>query len=434
MYCKGQFFKFKWCLSVTFLSLVDFLNIVIASSGFALSIVCIWLAYSSVSLNKSTKRLFVVIAHILLLYTFSDILSQYSLFQINSDYVLLSTIGVYCESFFSGMLMPILSIVLIIRSAETVKRNPLLIISSVIFLIYVCLLTSNLFTGFFYYFTNDNIYQRGRGYLFLLFPPALSMLTNTIGLIKRWRKLSKNDRIGFVFCIGLPFICMLIQMFSYGLLLIVAGTSAAIMIMFILVIKIQNEELKKKETALLVSQISPHFVYNTLTNIYYLCDIDPKKAKSAINSFTGYLRSNFSALRKDELIPFEKELEHTKAYLDIVKVRYEDLVFVEYDTPCVDFRLPALTLEPIVENCVKHGVDPELDPLHINVRTYIDGAYNVISVTDDGVGYKPANDDEPHVGLANVRNRLKSMCKGTLDISSGKDNKGTTVTVKIPRA
>jgi len=187
-------------------------------------------------------------------------------------------------------------------------------------------------------------------------------------------------------------------------------------------------------------QIRPHFIYNILSNIYYLCELDPVKAQKLIDDFTLYLKKNFSAVSKQGLIPFEEELQHTKAYLAVVKARYEDLIFVSYDTPLLNFRLPPLTLEPLVENAVKHALDPDSDPLYIIIRTKLENNCNVIIVENTGVDYPLENDskfrfllkkdNEPHIGLNNVKSRLAVSCGGSLTLSK-RPNGGTIATIRI---
>jgi LytS/YehU family sensor histidine kinase len=131
----------------------------------------------------------------------------------------------------------------------------------------------------------------------------------------------------------------------------------------------------------------PHFIYNTMTSIYYLCEQNPKKAMETIDNFTNYLRKNFSAIAKNGTIPFRDELEHVRAYLAIEKVRFEGKLFVEFDTPHTNFRIPPLTLQPIIENSIKYGVDPELEPLYITVQTNETDNGSEIIVIDNGPGF-----------------------------------------------
>ena len=150
-----------------------------------------------------------------------------------------------------------------------------------------------------------------------------------------------------------------------------------------------------------------------------------------ILDFSSYLRQNFTAIAKAETIPFAEELEHTRAYLAVEQARFQDRLLVEFETDFTAFRLPPLTLQPIVENAVKHGLDPELEPLFISVSSRLQDGYAEIVVDDSGPGFKPADDDEPHIALANIRERLKMMCNGELTISS-RDCGGTVVAIRIP--
>ena len=180
----------------------------------------------------------------------------------------------------------------------------------------------------------------------------------------------------------------------------------------------------------MVLQMRPHFIYNTMTSIYYLCKQDSDKAQQVILDFTSYLRSNFTAVAREDTVAFSEEMEHTRAYLAVEQVRFEGRLFVEFDTPYTSFRIPPLTLQPIVENAVKHGVDPDMDPLHITVRTRKSSHGNEIIVEDNGPGFGPSDNADPHIALNNIRERLKIMCNGSLHISA-REGGGTVVTIVV---
>ena len=131
----------------------------------------------------------------------------------------------------------------------------------------------------------------------------------------------------------------------------------------------QQLEIAQEKANVMVLQMRPHFIYNTLMSIYSLCNQDPQKARQVTADFTNYLRKNFNAVAAGSAIPFTAELEHTRAYLAVEQAQHEDMLLVDYDTPFTNFRLPPLTLQPIVENAVKHGMNPYSGPLHILVRT-----------------------------------------------------------------
>ena len=162
-----------------------------------------------------------------------------------------------------------------------------------------------------------------------------------------------------------------------------------------------------------------------------LVKTDKDRAIEAIDNFSDYLRVHVSALRDPSVVPFEKELEHAQAYLNVEMARFEGQLFVKFDTPVTVFSIPPLTLQPIVENSVKHGIDPELDPLHISVTTEEMKNGIRIIVEDDGIGYTPKERDESQIALNNIRERLRTLCGGTLEIGPREEG-GTRVTVFIP--
>ncbi len=110
---------------------------------------------------------------------------------------------------------------------------------------------------------------------------------------------------------------------------------------------------------------------------------------------------------------------------------HDEMLLVEYDTQFTRFRLPPLTLQPIVENTVKHGMNPYAGPLYVTVRTYCADETGVIVVEDNGPGYDPASDSEPSAALENIRQRLKLMCGGKMEIVP-REAGGTMVRMTIP--
>ena len=199
----------------------------------------------------------------------------------------------------------------------------------------------------------------------------------------------------------------------------------------------QAMELKLQEShiSIMLSQIQPHFLYNALNSIYHLCETNPMLAKSMVNSFSEYLRNNLSSLEETGLVPFDTELSHIKTYLEIEKVRFEDTLEIEMDIQCVEFALPVLTVQPIVENAVKHGTSKKRGGGKVTLCTFEDKDNYIIKVSDTGCGFDPAvpkNDGKRHIGIENVRQRLSNMCHGSLTIES-EVGVGTVATVRIPK-
>ena len=197
-----------------------------------------------------------------------------------------------------------------------------------------------------------------------------------------------------------------------------------------------QKELYEAKVSLMVSQIQPHFLYNSLTSIAMMCTKDPKKARSATVNFADYLRGNMNSLKQKAPVPFTQELEHLKKYLMLEEMRFGDMLNIEYDITTTDFVIPQLSVQPLVENAVKHGVGMKEDGGTVTIATREeDDCYKVI-ITDDGVGFdttKPVRDDgRSHVGMENVRQRLKELCDAEVIIES-EIGKGTVATIRIPK-
>ena len=239
-------------------------------------------------------------------------------------------------------------------------------------------------------------------------------------LIRRRKKLTNVQRVMFCVC------------FLASAWLEVILVELYLMAGWVRRYREQKEEAVRQRTQVAVLQMRPHFIHNTLMSIYYLCAQDPLKAQRVILDFSRYLQSNFTAIAQEGTIPFSEELEHTRAYLAVEQARYQGQLFVEFDTPNTFFRIPALTLQPVVENAVKHGLDPDLEPLYISVITEDTDEGVRLIVEDTGPGYAPSDADAPHFALDNIRERLKTMCGGTLEIEP-REAGGTKVTIFVPQ-
>ena len=194
----------------------------------------------------------------------------------------------------------------------------------------------------------------------------------------------------------------------------------------------REEELRDEKIRSMMSQIRPHFIYNTLVSVYELCREEPEQAMRVIDHFTTYLQANFTAITAKELIPFSEELKHTRAYLEVETILHGDDLCVDYDLETVAFLLPPMTLQPIVENAVRHGLVQGYCPVHIVIRTRAVPEGIQITVENDGAPYDPVKDHESHVGLRNVRERLELMCGGTIAIrvlNEQAPKRGTVVTI-----
>ena len=192
-------------------------------------------------------------------------------------------------------------------------------------------------------------------------------------------------------------------------------------------------ELKESRISIMLSQIQPHFIYNTLGTIERMCLKDPEKAFHLVRNFSLYLRGNFSELDSVAPIRFAEELKHVEYYVNIEKVRYPDIT-IEYDVQITDFVLPALSVQPLVENAIKHGLMRLETGGTVVIRSYETPTHFCVEVKDDGVGFDTSLpvEEKKHVGIRNIRGRLKAMVNGELILES-KSGDGTRAVIMIPK-
>ena len=198
--------------------------------------------------------------------------------------------------------------------------------------------------------------------------------------------------------------------------------------------KQMERELEDSRIAITLSQLQPHFIYNVLNSIYHLCDRDPKLAQEVVDKFSDYLRNNMKSIEQKEPIPFEEEYQHIQTYLSLEKIRFRTLEII-YDIDIVNFMLPPLTVQPLVENAVKHGVTKKRGGGSVTISTRETEEAYLVMVADTGVGFdleRYSEDGKVHIGIRNVRERLKNMVNGTLTITSV-PGEGTTAVVTIPK-
>ncbi len=197
-------------------------------------------------------------------------------------------------------------------------------------------------------------------------------------------------------------------------------------------------ELERANTAVMISQIQPHFLYNALNTIKSLIKRDPKKAEKAVIDFSLYLRGNMDSLTQKDPIPFSEELEHVKYYCNIEKLRFRDKLDIYYEIGTDAFYVPTLSIQPIVENAIKHGVTKKPEGGTVTVSTYEDEKNFYVKVEDDGKGFDvrsleaERNDGRSHIGIANIKKRFADIMGGSVLIES-KEGVGTTVTVTLPK-
>lgn len=273
------------------------------------------------------------------------------------------------------------------------------------------------------------------------YPLAFLFRTVLIGLFIAFSSAERNVRAWFM-------IAGAIYALSCAVLLVFPRAQTdgvGLMLMYLTVfigyeVQMKNDilsrelELSNAKTTLLMHQISPHFIFNTLQVMIVLCDIEPEKTKPALIHFSEYLRGNLESITNDRLIPFTKELGHTKEYLALEQYGDGREFEVEYRLQTTQFMVPPLVLQPIVENAVRYGIGARSKGGRIVIETRETPFVTLIRVIDDGAGRNSMTAQQKNrqsVGMKNVRERLGALCGGELLFES--DDSGTTVTITIPK-
>ena len=208
---------------------------------------------------------------------------------------------------------------------------------------------------------------------------------------------------------------------------------------------VREEEvvLRKTELKALQAQINPHFLYNTLDSIAWMCERGKNAdAVQMVHALARLFRISIS--RGHELIPIEKELQHAEAYLQIQKYRYKNQFTYHFtvDESCLHCLCNKITLQPIIENAIVHGLDLMVDSGHIEITVKPDGDDILLIVADDGIGMEPEQgaallqnepSDRTGIGVKNVNDRLRIYFGAAYGISIvSAPYEGTTVTIRTP--
>ena len=418
------------------ISLLEASAFLLCGGAFMLALLGIFVTIVMPGIDNRIRHFFIPFFSILLSYVIlciADLLTYY-----DPDMAQAQRIISYFESLLYSLIMPLLTIYLLRNCGEKLRESKLFRFVFVLWIMSFTMLQTTLFTNLFYYITDDNKFVRGDLYALLCAPSIITILVTLRGLLLRRNKFSRRHFFAFLACLLPLAIVSVLHIFISVFPLLGVCLTLTILLMFMINLldlieyyMRQQAEISRQRANIAILQMRPHFIYNTMTGIYYLCDQDPEKAKQVTLDFTTYLRKNFTAIASEDTIPFSEELEHTRAYLAVEMAQFEDILSVDYDTPHTHFRLPSLTLQPIVENAVKYGCDPDSEPLHIVIRTRSTDSGSEITVEDNGPGYVDVDDNKPHIALANIRQRLELMCGAKMSISK-RERGGTVVKIIIP--
>lgn len=299
--------------------------------------------------------------------------------------------------------------------------------------IYILLSVISLFNGIFFSFDENGCFVNGPMYGLVR---AFDLIVIIIGIfwVMCYRKILTLREISFLISFNvLPLLSMTLQRFWEPTPQYMAVTLSLIVI-YVLFHGEITRQLADSRISIMLSQIQPHFMHNMLTTIMYMCRTEPEEAEKTVGQFADYLRANMDSLTLKQCIQFETELKHVKTYWSLEEKRFGDKIRAVYDIQENSFMLPSLTIQPIVENAVKHGMRKGKQ-LTVTIRTYSDVNNYYVEINDDGRGFDVnafENDGKSHIGIKNVQQRLKMMCGGELMVNSVPDQ-GTDAVIKIPK-
>jgi two-component sensor histidine kinase len=186
---------------------------------------------------------------------------------------------------------------------------------------------------------------------------------------------------------------------------------------------------------LLETQLEPHMLFNTLANLRVLIAIDPARAQDMLDRMVAYLRATLSASRASNHA-LSLEFDRLRDYLELMAVRMGPRLHYELDLPAdlADQSVPTLLLQPLVENSIKHGLEPKVDGGSITVRARRAGNMLSLEVSDTGVGFDASASASNGFGLAQVRERLAAAYEnqGRVEHATSIPGKGTTTLLYLP--
>ena len=310
------------------------------------------------------------------------------------------------------------------------------------------LLLISQFSPMFAEYTGLSVYQPGMVSRIFQLIKLLLLVMDFQMLLYHSTGMRKSEFLSIVGFVMIPMIAAVLQISHFGALIIDTGMAVTLFAIYfnaqlaqLQLVAEQKKELEEKRISIMLSQIQPHFLYNTLTSIQMLCSIDAEEARNALGDFSKFLRANMDSLKSLEPIPFIRELEHVTNYLHLEQLRFEDDLEVIYDLRARDFFLPALTIQPIVENAVKYGFSKSDvgEVITIRISTYKEENFYVVEIQDNGSGFDAAGieeipthaDGRSHIGLSNVQSRVRQMSGGDVILHS-QSGMGTTVKILIP--
>ena len=284
------------------------------------------------------------------------------------------------------------------------------------------------------------LYARAPTYWLSLIAPICLIALNALAVHRYVRGMRK--KIGLYSYTLMPLLGAIIQYAFYGVEIIYIAMLFSLILIYGNFYVERGQEITKKQAkiteqkvSMMIARIQPDVLNRTLNSIKNI-EGNPPETVSAIEHFSEYMTRNLMVLGQINTVPFSAEMKHVRTYVNLEKLRFKEKLNVRYDIRDTSFQIPALTLQMLVENAIKHGVTAKESGGTVTITTRLTQEGHLILISDDGVGFdttKPLPDDErSHIGLANVKQRLEEMSHGTMDIKS-EIGHGTLVKIIIPK-
>ncbi|OPX90376.1 MAG: Sensor histidine kinase YehU [Pelotomaculum sp. PtaB.Bin013] len=258
-------------------------------------------------------------------------------------------------------------------------------------------------------------------------------LNNILGVILRWGLVNIAAVLIIILFKPTPMEIVI-------LMILASLTATCLVIQHIW--KHQNARIKKVELDFLHAQINPHFLFNTLNTIVSYTRTNPETARRLLIRLASFFRHALK--RHGHFNSLKEEIEYINTYLVLEKARFREKLVIQrdIDPELLNYRVPALTLQPIVENAIKHGIQPKIGAGTVHIKVKASGDEMLFVISDDGVGMNkddlknimlPGFGSGNGIGLSNVHERLISLFGKNYGLRiESSENKGTTVCFRVP--
>ena len=313
-------------------------------------------------------------------------------------------------------------------------------INNVLCAFMILLWVMNAIRPFFYDFATQRFFHPLGTTLIVVCTAAIFLDTVFIVFVCR-NKIEREQFIMMLYLPMLPVISFLPNVFGAELHLLFPTIFFAMLANYVRLfnqqyatLDSQREKMHNLQIRSTTERMKPHYIYNVLTTIYYLCETDPALAQQAVGAFSDYLRSVLENLDAGGLIPFQRELQTIKSYVSLERMRFGDRFRISFNIEADQFLLPPFSVQPLVENAVKHGVEHSDHVGEIRVESFETPTHFVVAVRDTCGGFdvEQLRNSKTSFGLRYIQQILSMTVDGKMIVDS-EIGVGTNVTIRIPK-